>query len=142
MLSKESQLKKVKLALKILLGVAFILAGINHFLNPAFYTKMMPTYIPMHHAMVILSGVTEILVGSMLLIPSTTRLGAWGIIAHLLVFFTVHIWMLQKADTLFKDIPVGALWGRLAFQFVFIAWAYWFTKTEPLTKTKEHAHEN
>jgi uncharacterized membrane protein len=128
----------VKLVLKILLGVAFILGGINHFINPAFYVKMMPGYIPLHHAMVILSGVTEIAVGVMLLIPATSRLGAWGIIAHLLVFLTVHIWMLQKADTLYKDLPVGALWGRLAFQFVFIAWAYWFTKQDPPPQSSQH----
>lgn len=123
-------MKRVKFVLQVLLGVLFVGAGVNHFLNPGFYLKIMPAYIPMHGLMVSLSGITEIIAGVMLLVPALTRWGAWLIIGHLLIFFTVHIWMLQRANDLYKDVPVAALWGRLLFQFVFLAWAYWYTQPE------------
>jgi uncharacterized membrane protein len=37
---------------------------------------------------------------------------------------------------LFPDIPPVALWLRLPFQAVFIAWAYWFTGDERLSKSR------
>jgi uncharacterized membrane protein len=89
---------------------------------------MMPPYIPAHEFMVMLSGATEIIAGIMLAIPKTSKAGAWFIIAHLVVFFTVHIYMIQEADTKFSELPIGGLWFRIVMQFVFIAWAFWFTR--------------
>ena len=117
--------QKLKLALKILLAVAFIGAGINHFRDPTFYVRMMPDYIPAHDVMVQLSGVTEIIAGVMLFVPALSRWGARFIVAHLVVFFTVHIWMVQHADR-YSDLPVAGLWIRIALQLVLIAWAAWF----------------
>ncbi len=121
-----------KQGLKYLLGVAFVLAGINHFRTPDFYIRIMPDYIPAHAFMVYLSGVTEILAGLLLLIPKTQRWGAWAIVGHLVAFFPVHIWMIQKADR-FSDVPLWGLWARLAFQFVFLAWAGWYTRPDDHT---------
>jgi uncharacterized membrane protein len=116
----------VKLVFKVLLGVFFILGGINHFVRPDFYLNLMPDYIPSHEIMVQLSGVTEIIAGVMLLIPPISRWGAWFIIAHLVVFFTVHFWMIQHAADRYSDIPLVALWFRIVLQVIFIAWAMWF----------------
>ena len=48
------------------LGVLMMLAGANHFLNPRFYTQIMPPYLPFPLELVYISGVLEI-AGSMLL---------------------------------------------------------------------------
>ena len=72
----------------------------------------------------------EILSGVLLLVPRTSRWGAWLIVAQLVVFLTVHVWMVQHAER-YPDIPVAALWLRIAIQFVLIAWAAWFTKPAP-----------
>ena len=116
----------IKLFFKILLAAFFILAGINHFRDPAFYLDLMPDYIPSHELMVQISGVTEILAGLMLIIPPLSRWGAWFIIAHLVVFFTVHFWMIQHAADRYSNVPLAALWGRIVLQVVFIVWAMWF----------------
>ena len=118
--------RTIKLVFKLLLGVFFIVAGANHFLRPDFYLNLMPDYIPAHAFMVQLSGVTEIVAGVMLLIPPISRWGAWFIIAHLVVFFTVHFWMIQHAEDRYSDISLAALWIRIVVQVVFIAWAMWF----------------
>lgn len=117
----------IKTGFRYLLAVLFILAGINHFRSPEFYLPMMPPYIPAHEFMVMLSGVTEIIAGIMLLIPATIRAGAWLVIAHLVIFMTVHIYMLQEADGKFADIPNIGLWLRIPMQGLFILWAWWFT---------------
>ncbi|NUM56194.1 MAG: DoxX family membrane protein [Candidatus Hydrogenedentes bacterium] len=119
----------VKRVMRYLLGVLFVLAGVNHFISPAFYTNIMPDYLPMHYELVLLSGITEIVAGAMLLYGPTVRLGAWGIVAMLVVFFTVHIHMILQADR-YAGVPLWGLWLRLVLQFPLIAWAWWFTRPE------------
>ena len=88
-------MKVLKIPLKYLLALFFVLAGANHFRVPDFYTSIMPDYLPAHVFLVYLSGVTEIVAGAMLAIPPLSRSGAWFIIAHLVAFFSVPFWMIQ-----------------------------------------------
>jgi uncharacterized membrane protein len=118
----------VKPIFKWLLVVFFVVGGVLHFINTDFYRPMMPPYIPEHDLMIYLSGLTEIIAGIMLAVPKISKWGAWFIIAHLIVFFTVHIYMIQEAETEFADMPLALLWARIPLQFLFIAWAWWFTK--------------
>ena len=59
----------IKLLMKWLIGVGFLLAGANHFLSPDFYVRIMPPYLPWHLELVYLSGVCEVALGVLLLIP-------------------------------------------------------------------------
>ncbi|CAN5462547.1 DoxX family protein [soil metagenome] len=119
-------MKIIKRILKWLLGIAFILAGINHFLNANFYLKMMPPYLPRHLFLIYLSGVFEIALGVLLLIPKFTRFAAWGLIALLIAVFPANIFMAFNPQ-MFPEFSRLALYARLPLQFVLIAWAYWFT---------------
>ncbi len=83
---------------------------------------MMPPYIPNHKLMVALSGVTEIICGIGLLFSATQSISAWGVIAMLIVFFTVHFYMATSDK--FHKLPKVFLWGRIVLQFAFIYWAY------------------
>ncbi len=132
--------RAVKIFFKVLLAVFFIGGGINHFLSPDFYLKMMPDYLPAHAFLVQLSGVTEIIAGVMLLVPGLSVWGAWFIIAHLIVFFTVHFWMIQHADR-FPEAPLGLLWFRIVLQVIFIVWAWWFVSPTPVTPKAQAAAE-
>lgn len=122
-------MKYVKRGTRYLLGVLFVLAGINHFVNPDFYMKLMPGYLPLHYGLVILSGITEVIAGALLIYGPTIRLGAWGIVAMLVIFLLVHVHMIVHRD-LYPGVPLWALWLRLVFQFLFIAWAWWYTRRE------------
>ena len=53
-------MRKLKLILKYLLCVFSVAAGLNHFINPAFYLKIMPPYLPWHLFLVYLSGFFEV----------------------------------------------------------------------------------
>ncbi len=122
----------VKFVSMTLMALLYIAAGINHFLNPDFYVKIMPPYFPNPLFWVQLSGVAEVLLG-ILLFPAKTRAwAAWLIIAMLIVFLTVHVHMLVNA-TDFPDVPYTFLVARFPLQALFIAWAWWYTRpTTPL----------
>lgn len=121
--------------MKYLYGLWFLLAGLYHFINPAFYLRMMPPYLPGPLFLIYLSGFFEVALGLLLLIPKYTRLAAWGLIALLLAVFPANIHMALNPQ-LFPDLPPVALWLRLPLQVVFIAWAYWFTRDDRVNKSR------
>lgn len=118
----------VKTILKYVFGIFFIVAGLNHFRDEAFYLKIMPDYIPLelHRPSVIISGVAEIVLGAMLLIPATTRMAGWGLIALLIAVFPANIFVYQHQDV-FPGVSPTLHWMRLPLQAVMIAWAWWYT---------------
>ena len=122
-------MRLLKIVLKYLLCVFFLLAGINHFIDPDFYLKIMPPYLPWHLFLVYLSGFFEIALGGMILVPALTRVAAWGLIALLIAVFPANIHMAVNPG-LYPDISPIALWLRLPLQGVLIAWAYWYTRPD------------
>ncbi len=117
---------KLKLVLKYLLALFFVLAGCNHFLSPSFYVRIMPPYLPFHLLLVYLSGVFEIVLGVLLLIPKFTHIAAWGLVALLVAVFPANIHMVVHHE-LFPEYQAITLWLRLPLQLVMMAWAYWYT---------------
>ena len=117
-------MKKISLYLMIVLYIA---AGINHFWHPETYMQIMPPWIPWHTELVILSGIFEILLGLLLLFPSTRRFAAWAIILLLIAVFPANIQMLIN----FSNESNPNLWVaiiRLPLQILLIWWAYGFAK--------------
>ncbi|PKA83686.1 putative membrane protein [Ulvibacter sp. MAR_2010_11] len=106
-----------------LLGALLVVAGFNHFRVPKVYERIMPSYIPAHSTMVLLSGIAEMVLGLMLLNQKTQTFAAWGIITMLLVFLTVHFYMLQNEKASLK-LPKWILVLRVPLQFVLIYWVY------------------
>ncbi len=111
---------------KNLLAIFMIVAGMMHFVNPAFFLKAMPPYLPLHKELVLVSGVCEILLGILLLVPKTSRLAAWGIVALLIAVFPANLYVFQHQDILPAPPIVHLL--RLPLQGVFVLWAYWHTR--------------
>lgn len=111
----------------IALAFVFVAAGVNHFVNPEFYVAIMPPYLPAHDALVVLSGVFEILGGIGVLVPRARSLSGWGLIALLIAVFPANLHMALNPD-LFADVSPGSLYFRLPIQFLFIAWTYWATR--------------
>jgi uncharacterized membrane protein len=121
--------KTLRIVFLVLAAIFYIAAGINHFLKPAFYLKMMPPYIPWHELMVEISGVAELLGGIGLLIPRTRRAAAWGIVALLVAVFPANIYMATNpVEAGAASMPAAALYIRLAFQPILIWWVLWCTK--------------
>ena len=111
------------------LGAFFVVSGANHFVNQDFYVGMMPPYLPAHLAFVNVSGVFEILGGVLVLLPRVRAAAGWGLVVLLLAIFPANVHMALSPE-LFPDTSAVALYARLPFQALFIAWAYWATRPE------------
>ncbi|HEX8458655.1 MAG TPA: hypothetical protein VF656_15270 [Pyrinomonadaceae bacterium] len=117
---------RLKLLSKYLLGFWFALAGLNHFIHPGFYLRMMPPLLPWHLFLVYLSGFFEIALGLLVFVSRYRRIAAWGLIALLVAVFPANVHMALNPQ-LFPDIPPAALWFRLPLQALLIAWVYSLT---------------
>lgn len=102
-------------------------AGINHFIHPGMYRKIMPPWLPWHNELVWLSGVAEILCALLLLIPATRRIGAYCTIALLIAVFPANIQMMLDYARAGNPLLWIAIL-RLPLQLLLIWWAYYFTK--------------
>lgn len=119
------------------MGPLYVLAGVLHFVAPAFYLQMMPPYLPWHLALVYLSGLAEIVLGLAVLVPATRRIAAWGIIALLVAVFPANLYLATEG-ILLQGLPAWmpaptttASWVRLPLQLVLIAWAWRWTRPTP-----------
>ena len=119
-------MSKIRTISKYLLALFMVGAGTLHFINADFYLKIMPPYLPLHLALVYLSGIFEIALGVLLLVPRLSRFAACGIIALLIAVFPANIYVYQNQDVL--PVPPILHLLRLPLQGVFILWAYWHTR--------------
>lgn len=111
----------------VVMAIAYVAAGTNHFLNPEFYIAMMPTWIPFHKFVVEFTGVCEIAGGIGVLLPFTRKLAAWCIIALLFCVFPANIHMAIFSHQFSHIGPAWVAWLRLPLQFLMIDWARWYT---------------
>ena len=106
--------------LKILLAAFIIYAGVQHFLNPDFFLKVIPPFLLDYGLPIVyISGVIEIAIGLLLLSTKYQRIGALSFMLLMLAFLPLHIW-----DVFVENPFTGsqnAAYIRLAMQFVLIA---------------------
>ena len=111
---------------KFVFGVAFIAAGVLHFVRPDAYLKIMPPYLPWHLPLVYISGAAEIGLGALLLVPRFSASAAWGLIALLIAIFPANIYLYQHQEIL-PGSPVLHLL-RLPLRGLLILWAWVYTQ--------------
>ena len=116
------------------LGLLFLVAGANHFANPAFYIGIMPDWLPYHRELVLLSGALEILGGAAVFVPRFRRRAGWFLIALLIAVFPANVNMALNPDT-FGSLSPLALYARLPGQALLIAWAWWATRPDDLSSS-------
>lgn len=120
-------MRVVKQIFKYALAAIFILGGINHFVMPATYLRIMPPYLPAPLFLIYLSGFLETGFGIALLVPKYSRRAAFGLILLLIAIFPANLFMAMNQN-LFPEISPLILYLRLPLQLVLIAWAYWHTR--------------
>lgn len=111
------------------MALLYVLAGINHFRNPTFYIRIIPPFFSNPVLLNQISGLAEVILGLLLIIPWFTPLAAWGIIIFLMGVFPSNLYMAfnKKAG---QRIPKWLLYLRLPMQFALIAWAYQYTRNQ------------
>lgn len=110
------------------LAAFFIGAGVNHFVAPRPYEKIMPPRLRGEaKRLVRISGVAEVAGGVGVLLPWTRRLSGLGLMALLAAVFPANVYM-ARAPERFARIPRWALYARLPLQPLMMRWAWRATR--------------
>ncbi len=106
-----------------LLGLVFIAAGVNHFVIPRAYERIVPPSLRGQGKLLVqVSGVAEVAGGVGVLLPWTRRASGLGLAALLAAVFPANLYMARTPQD-FKRIPLWALYARLPLQPLMIWWA-------------------
>jgi uncharacterized membrane protein len=109
----------------------FFIGGFAHFKLTEMETSIVPPYIPYPRAMVLISGVCELLGAIGILIPRTRRAAGIGLLLLTIAVTPANVFMLQHAER--YSVPMWALIFRLPFQ-VFLLWLIWWSTWNPPRK--------
>ena len=112
-------------AARTALALFFVAAGTLHFIVPAYYRAIVPSYLPAPATLVAVSGAAEIAGGVGLLVPRLRQAAGVGLIVLLIVLLPANVAMLQlyrgSGGLWWQEL---ALWLRLPFQAI-LAWWVW-----------------
>ena len=122
-------MSQIKINSIILASASYVLTGIQHVIKPRGFVQIVPPYLPHPLELVYISGFCEITLGLLLLIPSLHFVAAWGLILLLIAVFPANIYLAQTNGKAMNTTPLIA-WGRLPLELVFVAIAYWRTRSD------------
>jgi uncharacterized membrane protein len=126
---------QVRSVLRVVLALLMISAGCLHFVAERFFVQIVPPQLPWPQVIVWISGVCEIALGALLLPSATRRWAGLGLVALFVAIFPANLYMaldnvqLRDMPGWYKQPSQLALWLRLPFQLVLIAWALWVSAT-------------
>jgi uncharacterized membrane protein len=111
-----------------LLSAAFVLAGVNHFVQPRAYEAIVPPSLQSRASQVVLvSGIAEIAGGAGVLLPRARPAAGIWLIALLAAVFPANLYMAREHER-FRKIPRWALYARLPLQPLMMLWAWRATR--------------
>jgi len=101
----------------------FFIGGIAHFAATRLEMSIVPPALPYPRALVLVSGVCELLGAFGLLFAGTRRLAGIGLCALTIAVTPANVYMLQHAQAF--NIPYWLLVARLPLQLVLLAIIAW-----------------
>jgi uncharacterized membrane protein len=106
------------------MAVAMVFAGVSHVVRPDPFVQHLPDWMPAREALVLITGIVEVLLGAALVRPRAhRRLAGRALAAYLVAVFPANVYV-AVADVDVDGQPGGAYgWIRLPLQALFIAWA-------------------
>ena len=113
-----------KYASLIIMVLILFVAGVVHLASPSIFIKAMPDYIPYHTTLIYITGVIELILGIGLLLKRFRKLSAFALMTYFVAILPAHFHMALNDIPMFGYDSPYVLWGRTAFQLVFIYWAY------------------
>lgn len=122
----RSRLRRIAL---LALGPTYVAAGVNHLLNPEWYLRMMPPYLPAPDLLVLVSGLLEMVGGVAVFVPRFRSAAGWGLVLLLVAVLPANLHMALHPES-FPEIPAFLLVARLPFQLLLMGWAWWATRPE------------
>ena len=113
------------------MSIFYINVGVKHFIDPEWFLYIIPPYLKfIGLELVYISGVFEILLGTLLLFPKYRKISAYGIILLLIFVYPANIYLAfnKEPQQLIGISAFMASWVRLPIQFVLIGIAYIHSK--------------
>ena len=121
-----------QLAKRVGLGIVILwfgLGGIAHFAATGLEMRIVPPYIPWPRAVVLVSGIFELLGAAGLVWRPSRRAAGIGLFLLTLAVTPAHIYMLQRPELF--GVPLWLLWLRLPLQVALLALIAWSTLRIP-----------
>ena len=115
-----------KLSFYVLIGF-FVFAGLNHFISPEFYYPLIPDYLPFPVFINLASGVIEIVLGLLLLLPAYRKWTAYSLIVLMIAFIPSHVFFIMVGSCVDDGlcVPEWIGWVRLVIIHpLLILWIY------------------
>ncbi|GAA5142229.1 membrane protein [Nocardioides marinquilinus] len=118
---------------RVLLGAFLLFAGVAHLVVLDEFLGQVPTFLPWREAIVVVSGLVELVLGAALLAvplvaPHRLRALGWVVAAFFVAVFPGNVWQAVNDSTSFGlDTDAGRV-VRLFFQPLLVVWALWCTR--------------
>jgi uncharacterized membrane protein len=114
-------LRKVSLSA---MAFTYLFAGGAHFLRFDYFLSLQPDFMPAPAVMVRLSGLTFLLLGSLLAWPPARKAACSFIMFFWALGIPLNLYILSTGGA---GIPLSreVLWARIPFHLGLIAWAWW-----------------
>lgn len=115
--------------LPVLLALLFIVSGTLHFIFPASYMQIMPSWLPAHLSLVLVSGGFEIVGGIGVLFSTLRRSAGLGLIILSLAVLPANVQMLLNAHAAGSGLfLLMLLLLRIPLQLLLIYWIWRVTQ--------------
>ena len=124
-------IKVIKYISIYLMVYFYISVGIRHFTDPNWFLYIIPPYLEfIGIELVYLSGFFEVMLGTLLILKKTRKIGAYGLILLLIAVYPANIYLAlnESPQELIGISSFAASWIRLPIQFILIGLAYWHSK--------------
>ena len=117
--------ERLRTAAPVFVFLWFALGGVAHFALTELEMRIVPPYIPWPRAVVLFTGVLELLGAAGLLLERTRRWAGIGLFLLTIAVTPANIYMLQASHAF--DVPYWLLVLRLPVQVVLLALIAWST---------------
>ncbi len=107
------------------MSVLLLLTGSSHFFMTDELAAMLPSAVPIRTEIIYATGVLELLAAVGLLVPTTSRLTSWCLIAFFVAVLPANIYAALNRVGVGGHGP-AYLWFRVPLQLFFIGWIWYF----------------
>lgn len=113
---------------RISMAVMLLFTALGHFKFSEGMSTMMPAFVPRKKALVILSGIVEVVIAVGLILPGLAYDAGWLAIVMFVLFLPVNVYASVRHVDHEKGTYDGPgpryLWFRVPLQLFFIGWTY------------------
>jgi uncharacterized membrane protein len=122
----EALTDKVRYVSIFVMSIFYVAVGLEHIVRPSFFLQIFPPFLPWAEEAVFWTGIWEMALGVLLVIPQTRRIGSRATIALLVLVYPANIFMVFDPDVrMLLGFTRLDAWVRLFFQIPLILLAVW-----------------